>query len=120
MTYQADGLAKGRTGRQPLQDMDYTVERFHDFAIVSPKFTEGPCSLLKNSSDRLDRIASFKLLGKWVFNKDRPCLLLIISQGNLEKGMKGGAGRIIHRGIGLTWREWAMGKVRWPRHRYRY
>ena len=47
-----------------MHDMYYTLEWFHHFAVVSSKFSEGPCLLLKDFGDGLNRIAVFELPSK--------------------------------------------------------
>jgi hypothetical protein len=68
-----------------MQDMDYTLERFHHFAFDSPKFIEGLCLLLKDRGDGLDRNTLFEFLGERVVNQFLPGLLFISLQGSLEE-----------------------------------
>ena len=94
--YQTDGLAKSIVRRKCMQDMDYTLERFHHFAFDSSKFIEGLRLLLKDCSDRLDRITLFEFLGERMVDQFLAGLIFIFPQGSLEEGLKGRAGRVTH------------------------
>jgi hypothetical protein len=71
-----------------MHDMYYTLEWFHHFVVVSSKFSEGPCLILKDFGDRLNRIAVFELPSKRVVDQFHACLLFIVMQGSLEEGLK--------------------------------
>ena len=71
-----------------MHDLYYTLEWFHHFAVVSSKFSEGPCLLLKDFGDRLNRIAVFELPSKRVIDQFHACLLFVVMQGSLEEGLK--------------------------------
>jgi hypothetical protein len=77
-----------QTGGKRMHDMHYTLERFHHFAVVSSKFGEGPCLLLKDCCDRLNRIAIFELPSERVVDQFHARLLFIVMQGCLEEGLK--------------------------------
>jgi hypothetical protein len=77
-----------QTGRKCMQDMDYTLERFHHFAVVSSKASEGPCLLLKDRGNGLNRITIFELPGERMVDQFHPCLFFIVMQGSLEEGLK--------------------------------
>ena len=44
-----------------MQDMDYTLEWFHYFDLVSSKFSEGPCLLLKDGGDKTRQNCNFRV-----------------------------------------------------------
>ena len=76
------------TGGKCMHNMYYTLEWFHHFAVVSSKFSEGPCLLLKDFGDRLNRIAVFELPSKRVIDQFHACLFFIVMQCSLEEGLK--------------------------------
>jgi hypothetical protein len=67
-----------------MQDIEYTLERFHYFAFDPSKFIEGLCLFLKDRGEGLDRIALFELRGERVVDQF-PGLLFISLQGSLEE-----------------------------------
>jgi hypothetical protein len=71
-------------GGKHMQDMDYTLEWFHHFVLVSSKFSEVPCLLLKDGGDGLDRIATFELPSERMFDQSHSCLCFIVMQSSLE------------------------------------
>jgi hypothetical protein len=75
-------------GGNRMQDMDYMLKWFHHFVVVSPKFSEGPCLLLKDGGDGLDGIAIFESPSERVFDQFHPRLLFIITQGSIEERLK--------------------------------
>ena len=85
-----------QTGGKSMYDMDYTLERFHHFAVISSKFSESVCLLLKDCDDRVNRIAIFELPGERVVDQFHACLLFIVMQGSLEEGVKHRARWSIH------------------------
>ena len=87
-TYQTDSRAKRLVRRKRMQDMDYTLERFHYFAFDSSKFIEGLCLLLKDCGDGLDRITLFELLGERMVDQFLPGLLFISMQSSLEERLR--------------------------------
>jgi hypothetical protein len=68
-----------------MQDVDHTLKEFHQLAVASSQFTEGPYLILKNGSDGLCRVAIFEISGEWVFNQFDPGLYLVLAHGGLEK-----------------------------------
>jgi hypothetical protein len=88
LTYQTYTLTKSRAGGKRMRDMDYTLEEFHHFVIVSSKFSEVPCLLLKDRGDGLDRITIFELPGERMFDQFYPRLFFIALQGSLEERLK--------------------------------
>jgi hypothetical protein len=88
LTYQTDSFAKSRVCRKRIQDMDYTLERFHHFAFDSSKFIEGPCLILKDFGDEIGRRTLFELLGERMVNQFLPSLRFISLQGSLEERLK--------------------------------
>ena len=68
-----------------MHDMYYTLEWFHHFAVVSSKFSEGSCLLLKNFGDRLNRITVLEFRSERVIDQFHACLLFIIMQSSLEE-----------------------------------
>src|SRR5260221_1115878 len=87
-TYHTNALAKKRSSGQHIQDMDATLEGFHRPAVISAEFVGAWCLPLEHSSYRLDRIASFELVGKRVFGEFCPGLLFVIAQSGLEEGLE--------------------------------
>jgi hypothetical protein len=85
-----------QTGGKQMQDVNYTLERLHHFVVVSSKFREGPCLLLKDCGDGLDGITIFKLPSKRMFDQFHACLLFIVTQGGLEERLKHRARRVTH------------------------
>jgi hypothetical protein len=85
-----------QTGGKCMHDMHYTLEWFHHFAVVSSKFSEGLCLLLKDCGDRLNRIATFELPSERVVDQFHARLLFIVMQGCLEKGLKHRARWLAH------------------------
>ena len=71
-----------------MQDVDYTLERLHHFVVVSSKFREGPCLLLKDCGDRFDGITILELPGEGMFAQFHPYLLFIVTQGSIEERLK--------------------------------
>jgi hypothetical protein len=61
--------------------MDYTFKRFDQFTIVSLKFSECPCLLLKDCDDEPDRVTDFKFHRKRMVDEFHHCLLFIALQG---------------------------------------
>jgi hypothetical protein len=92
-TYQTDSFAAG--GKR-MQDMDYTLERFHHFVVVSSEFSEEPCLLLKDFGDGLDRITIFELPSERMVNQFLPCLPFIVMQGSIEERLKHRARWVTH------------------------
>ena len=97
-----------QTGGKCIQDMDYMFEWFHQFAVVSSKFSEGPCLILKDCGDRLDRITIFEPPGERMVDQFHPCLLFIVMQGSIEEGLDHRAGWVTHiaglKEYGYKWR----------------
>ena len=75
-----------------MQDVDYTLERLHHLVVVSSKFREGPCLLLKDRSDRFDGMTTFELPCERMFDQFHPCLLFIVTQGSIEVRLEHRAG----------------------------
>ena len=71
-----------------MEDVDSSLERIHDFAIISSKFIQGSGLLLENVHDRVDRMAIFELPGEGVVDQSHPCLFLIALQGSIKKHLK--------------------------------
>jgi hypothetical protein len=92
-TYQTDSFAAD--GKR-MQDMDYALERFHHFVIVSSKFSKCLCLLLKDCGDGLDRIAVFELPSERMVDQFLPCLLFIILQGSIKERFKNRARWVTH------------------------
>jgi hypothetical protein len=76
--------------------MNYTFERFHHLAVLSSKFGEGPCLILKDCGEGLDRITTLEVPSERMFNQSHPCLLFIALQGCLEERPKHGARWVTH------------------------
>jgi ribosomal 50S subunit-associated protein YjgA (DUF615 family) len=95
-TYQTDSLAKRGVCRKRMQDMDYTLERFHHFAFDPSKFIEGLCLPLKDRGDRLNRITLFEFLDERMIDQVLPGLLFISLQGSLEERLKRRVRRVTH------------------------
>jgi hypothetical protein len=76
--------------------MDSSLERFHDFAVVSSELGEGSSLLLENVHDRFERMAIFELASEGMGDQFRPCLFLIALQGNIEEHLKLGARNVAH------------------------
>ena len=79
-----------------MHDMHNTLERLHHFVVVSSKFSEGLCLLLKDCGDRLNRIAAFELPGERVVDQFHARLLFIVMQGCLEEGLENRARWFTH------------------------
>jgi hypothetical protein len=92
-THQADSFAGG--GKR-MQDMDYTLEWFHHFVVVSSKFSEGPCLLLKDCGDRLDRVTIFEVPSERMVDQFLLCLLFVVIQGSIEERPKHRARWVAH------------------------
>jgi hypothetical protein len=98
-TYQTDALTKSRAGGNSMQNIDYTLEQFHHFAVVSSKFSKGLCLLLKDCGDGLDRIAIFELPSERMVDQFHSCLLFVVMQGSLEEQLKHRFAHITGEGI---------------------
>ena len=96
LTYQTDSFAKSRVCRKRMQDMDYTLERFHHFALDSSKFLKGLCSILKDFGDGLDRNTLLESPGERMVDQFLPSLRFISLQGSLEERLKRRARRVTH------------------------
>ena len=75
-----------------MQDVDHTLERLHHFVVVSSKFREGPCLLLKDCGNGFDGITIFELPCERMFDQFHACLLFIVTQGSIEVRLKHRAG----------------------------
>ena len=71
-----------------MEDMDRSVEGYHDFSVISSKLSQGTSLLLENLHDRVDRIAIFELLGKRMVDQLHPCQFLVVLQGGVEEELK--------------------------------
>jgi hypothetical protein len=91
--YQTDSVAGGG---KSMQDMDYTLERFHHFVVVSSKFSECLCLHLKDCGDRLDGVTVFELLSERMVDQFLLCLPFVVIQGNIEERLKHGARWVAH------------------------
>ena len=87
-TYHTETLKKSRAGGKYIQDTNYSLERFHHFAIISSKFSKSTSLLLKDCDDRLGRIANFELPNEWVVAQSDPRLLFIVPHGSREERLK--------------------------------
>jgi hypothetical protein len=76
-TYQSHSLSKRRTCRKRVEDMDCSLDGFHDFAVISSELGEGPSLLLENVHDRFERMALLELPSERVVDQFRACLFLI-------------------------------------------
>jgi len=87
-TYYTDALSKNGAGRKAVQDVHNTLEGSHELAILSSKFTEGPCSLLKEVGDGAHSVAHFELFGERMVSQFRACLLFVVLQGSVEERLE--------------------------------
>jgi hypothetical protein len=58
-TYETNILAENYCGRKFMENLHCTPKRGYDLVVASSEFAEGPCLLLKNLSDGINRIAAF-------------------------------------------------------------
>ena len=101
-TYQTDTLAESCACGKCMEDMDGSVEGYHDFAVISSKFCQGTSLILENVHDRVDRIAIFEFLGERMIDQLHPCLFLVVLQGGVEEELKAGGRRGTHFTDGRT------------------
>ena len=100
-TYQTDTLAESCACRKCMEDMDRSVEGYHDFSVISSKLSQGTSLLLENLHDRVDGIAIFELLGERMVDQLHPCLFLVVLQGGVEE-LKASGRRVTHFTDGRT------------------
>jgi len=79
-----------------MEDMDCSVEGYHDFAVIPSKFCQGTSLMLENFHDRVDRMAIFELPGERMVDQLHPCLFLVVLQGGVEEELKASGRRITH------------------------
>jgi hypothetical protein len=63
-TYYGDTFTKSSACSKLVENVDSTLQRFHDLSIFSSEITKLPCLLLKNGAYRVDGVAFFEVLGK--------------------------------------------------------
>jgi hypothetical protein len=85
-----------------MEDMDRSVEGYHEFAVISSKLSQGTRLMLENLHDRVDRIAIFELLGERMVDQLHPCLFLVVLQGGVEEELKASGRRVAHFTDGRT------------------
>ena len=79
-----------------MEDMDCSLEGFHNFATISSKFGEGAGLLLEDVHDIIDSIAIFELLSERMVDQFHPCLSLIAVQGSVEERLEPRARGVSH------------------------
>jgi len=76
-----------------MEDMNYSLEGFLNFAIISSKFGESASLLLEN---RVYGIAIFELPSERMAHQFHPCLLLIALQSGIEEHLTVRVRKVTH------------------------
>jgi hypothetical protein len=80
-----------------MENMDYSLEGLHDFAvIISTKFGKGQGLLLENVHDRVYRMRIFEFSSERMVDQFHPCLFLIALQGGVKEHVKSRARSVTH------------------------
>jgi hypothetical protein len=85
-----------------MEDMNCSLEGFHDFVIVSSKFGEGMSLLLEDVHDIIDSIAVFELPSERMVDQFCPCLFFIAFQGSVKQRVEPRARGVSHYASGRT------------------
>ena len=71
-----------------MQNVYCRFDRFHDLSIISSEIAKDVCLFLKNSHDRLDSVARFKLLGEGMVSQLLPRLFLVVFESDVEEELE--------------------------------
>jgi hypothetical protein len=79
-----------------MEDMNYSLEGFLNFAVISSKFCESASLLLEDLHDRVYGIAIFELPSEGMAHQFHPCLLLIALQSGIEEHLTVRVRKVTH------------------------
>jgi len=94
--YQASTLSKSCACRKHMEDMDNLLERFHGFAVILSKSSQGPSLMLENFHNRVNSMAIIKLPGEGMVDQIQPRVFLIALEGSVKEQPKPSTRRIVH------------------------
>ena len=89
LSYQADSIVKGESGRKHTCFGYNTLDRFHhSISMASRRTTKRRYVTLKKGSDGPDRVVILKLLDKWLCSQCHARTCFIVPIGSLENCAK--------------------------------
>ena len=88
-TYKTDSLGMNHGGGKLMKSLGDMLKQCYELIVAFSEFTEGLRLLLKEFSDRKERVTEVELVGKWMSSEVYPRLNLILAQSRLKERFEG-------------------------------